>query len=362
MRILQVSSAREIGGGERHFADLSNGLARRGHAVFASLRAQSPLRAHLSEIAPRNILELPLRNALDLSSAIKLKHYARENQIEIIHAHVARDYPLAALATRGSAARLVLTRHVLFPLKTVHRLTLRRTAGVIAVSEAVADGLRGQAIFPPEIVRVIHNGINVDRFRRGREQISRASRDGRWRVGAVGQLAPIKGQEDLIRAAAKVCQTRDDVEFIITGEADSRAEDYRKHLEKLIHELGLESAVRLLGWADDVADLLPTFDLFVSASRYDAFGLSTIEAMAAGVPIISTTSAGAREIIEADRTGRLVPIGDVENLARAIFELLNDPSERARLAQNAQATVAERFSLNRMIERTEAVYREVLTG
>jgi len=360
MRILQVSSAREIGGGERHFADLSNGLARRGHAVFAVLRSKSPLRAALSELPANNILELPLRNALDLSSAINLKRYARENQIEIIHAHVARDYPLAALATRGSSARLVLTRHVLFPLKTVHRLTLRRTAEVIAVSEAVADGLREQRIFAPGIVRVIHNGIDVDRFRRSREQISKARRDGRWRVGSVSQLAPIKGQEDLIRAAAKVCQTRDDVEFVIAGEAESGSDNYRGNLEKLIRELGLEQRVRLPGWVDDVADVLPTFDLFVSASRYDAFGLSTIEAMAAGVPVISTASAGAREIIEAGSTGRVVAISDVEGLAAAILELLNDPSERTRLAQHAQVAVAERFSLARMIEKTEEVYREVL--
>lgn len=329
--------------------------------MFTALRSHSPLRAQLSEIPARNILELPLRNALDLSSAIRLKRYARENQIQIIHAHVARDYPLAALAARRTATRLVLTRHVLFPLKSIHKLTLRRTARVIAVSGAVANALGAQAIFPRAIVQVIHNGIDIDRFTRGREEVAKRNRQERLRVGTIGHLAPIKGHDDFIRAAAIVCRERDDVEFIIVGEDKSRGGENRRELEKLIRELGVEQRVHLLGWIDEVAQLLPTFDLFVSAARSEPFGLSIVEAMAAAVPVVATTTEGAREIIEPDRTGRLVAIGDVERLTRAILGLVNDRSERGRLAQNAQTAVAKQFSLERMIEKTEAVYRDVLT-
>ena len=142
MRILQICSAREIGGGERHLADLANNLASRGHEIFAAIAPGSPVRAELSSLAADNIIELPMRNALSVSSGLRLSRFVRERRIEIIHAHVARDYPLAALAAGRSGARLVLTRHVLFPLSRIHRLTLRRTSRVIAVSGAVADGLR----------------------------------------------------------------------------------------------------------------------------------------------------------------------------------------------------------------------------
>src|SRR5436190_7672791 len=148
MRILQICSAREIGGGERHLADLANNLAGRGHEVYAAMAPGSPLRAELSALAPENIVELRMRNALSAGSGLQLSRFVRERRIEIIHAHLARDYPLAALAAGRSGARLVLTRHVLFPLSRIHRLTSRRTSRVIAVSGAVADSLRAQNIFP----------------------------------------------------------------------------------------------------------------------------------------------------------------------------------------------------------------------
>jgi glycosyltransferase involved in cell wall biosynthesis len=356
MRILQLCSAREIGGGERHLADLANALANRGHEVFAALSPASPLREKLSALPPPNIIELPMRNSLNLASAMKLSRYVRENTIQVVHAHVARDYPLAALVTGRANARLVLTRHVLFPLNPIHRLTLRRTARVIAVSQAVADALRTQAIFPPEIVKVIHNGIDIDRFTSGRESIHRKA--GKRRVGTIGHLAPIKGHDDFIRAAAIVCSKRDDVEFIIAGEDKSRTGENRRSLEGLIGKLGLKQRIHLFGWIDDIATLLPSFDLFVSPSRAEPFGLSIVEAMAAGVPVIATASQGAREILEPNQTGRLIPIGDVEAMAKEITELLEDGSERDRLARNAQIAARERFSLERMVDETEKLYAE----
>src|SRR5215210_1087636 len=100
MRILHINSARTFGGGERHTADLANALARRGHEVFAAAPPGSPLVAELKRVPAENVFEMPLRNALDVQSAIELARRVREREIEIIHAHVARDYLLAALASR----------------------------------------------------------------------------------------------------------------------------------------------------------------------------------------------------------------------------------------------------------------------
>jgi glycosyltransferase involved in cell wall biosynthesis len=359
MRILQICSAREIGGGERHLADLANGLASRGHEIFAAIAPGSPVRAELSSLPAEKIIELPMRNALSLKSGLKLSHFVRDQRIEIIHAHLARDYPLAALAAGRSGGQLVLTRHVLFPLSRIHRLTLRRTSRVIAVSEAVASGLRAQNIFAPDKIVTIHNGIDVKRFgRKSGPGVPSVSATGRIRVGMVGHLAPIKGQEEFIRAAAIICRTRDDVDFVIAGEDKSHDGENRTSIEKLIRDLGLSGRVQLVGWIDDVAQLLATLDLFVSPARSEPFGLSIVEAMAAGVPVIATASEGAREIIDAGESGRLVPIGEVEGLAGAIVELLADANERDRLASNARVVAHSRFSLARMVDRTEQLYRE----
>jgi len=360
MKILQLCSARQLGGGENHLADLANGLAHRGHDVFAALIPASPLFAELSSVPKQNIVELAMRNSLNVASALKLARFVRQNQIEIIHAHVARDYPLAALAAQRAGARLVLTRHVLFSLSRIHRLTLRRTSRVIAVSRAVAEGLQAQRIFEPEKIVCIHNGIDVDRFDREGKHHREPETGDKLRVGMVGHLAPIKGQEDFLRAAAIVCGARDGVEFIIAGEDKTRNGEHRRRLEFLIAELGVKQRVSLVGWIEDVAALLPTFDLFVSPARSEPFGLSIVEAMAARVPVVATMSEGAREIVEDDQTGRLVPIGDVAALAKAIGELLADPEERERLSRNARRAARERFSLDRMLEATEQVYRDVI--
>src|SRR5918911_336335 len=158
MRILHINSARTFGGGERHMADLANALARRGHDLFAAAPSGAPLLEELKRVPSENIFELPLRNALDVQSAIELARRVREQGIEIIHAHVARDYLLAALAARRSDAPLVLTRHLERPLKSLHRWTLSGVARVIAVSQAVERSLIEQKIFPTEKIRRIPNG------------------------------------------------------------------------------------------------------------------------------------------------------------------------------------------------------------
>jgi glycosyltransferase involved in cell wall biosynthesis len=159
-----------------------------------------------------------------------------------------------------------------------------------------------------------------------------------------------------VRAAAQVIPGHPEVEFVIAGEDKSPSGENRIALEKLIRELGLNDNVKLIGWVDDMPTFLATLDLFVSAARSEPFGLAIVEAMAAGVPVVATASEGAREIIEDHTSGRLVPIGDVTSLAKALGELMNDENERHRLAQNAKAVARAQFSLERMVEAVEEVY------
>src|SRR5258706_15986230 len=98
MKILQICSARQPGGGEKHLADLANGLARRSHEVFVAVSPASPLLAELPAVPEQNIVVLPMLNALNVSTALKLSRFVRQHKIEIVHAYVSRDYPLAAFA------------------------------------------------------------------------------------------------------------------------------------------------------------------------------------------------------------------------------------------------------------------------
>lgn len=364
MKILQISSAQSLGGGERHLADLANGLARHSHDVYLALRPKSALIRELKDVAEENVTTLPLRNSLDARSARDLAKLVSKNQIEIVHAHLARDYPLAAYAAQmNPSSRLIVTRHVLFKLNRLHRITLAKAARIIAVSQAVASQLLVDATAPREKISVVLNGIDAARFAKARAEFNRRQFFDSWRlsadsllVGTVGELTPLKGQEEFLRAASQVLQHHPNAYFIIAGIDHSRGNKHRLRIEQLIEKLNLTERVRLVGWLEDLAQLYCSLDVFVSASHTESFGLAIAEAMASGTAVVSTETEGAREIIRSGETGLLVPLGDVEGLAQAILVLLKETDLRARLGTAAQQAALTNLSVERMISETEEIY------
>lgn len=368
MRILHISSARSLGGGERHLAGLVSALVARGHEVHVVLSPQSPLAEELSALPAAHILRVPLRNALDLKSALELARIVRERQIELVHAHVARDYPLAALAVRRvRGARLVITRHVLFPLSRLHAVTLLHAARVIAVSEAVAHRLNAQRIVPACKLTVVPNGVDFSRFDDAAREEQRASfrrslglRPESLLVGSVGELKREKGHDDFLRAAASISRAAPDAEFVIAGADTSKSGEHLSALVKLAQQSGIGERVHFTGWLGDIAPMLAALDLFVSASHTESFGLAIAEAMGSGLAVVSTATDGAREIIT-EGTGLLVPVGDAEAIAQAALKLLRNPEERQRLAAHARRSARQRFSLEQMVNATEQIYLGAIT-
>jgi len=367
LRILQLSSAQAFGGGERHLADLANGMTRRGHEVFAALRPGSSLASELNSLPSTNIVTMRLRNAIDAVSARKLARFVKDNKIEILHAHLARDYPLAAYAVRANhSCKLVLTRHVLFPLNRLHSLTLSRPARVIAVSGAVKRALAAQQLMPEDRIIVIHNGIDTARFGRTSKADQLAFRR-QWKipddavvVGTVGELTALKGHGDFLDSAGSILRSFPDTHFLIAGLDASPGMPNLAALKKQINKLRLDESVRLIGWVEDLPCLYQSLDIFVSASHSESFGLAIAEAMSSSTAVVSTSTEGAAEIIENGVSGKLVGIGDVDALAIAVGELIEDESQRARLKTEGQKRIESEFSLEKMMSATERLYREVL--
>ena len=364
MRILQINSAQNFGGGERHLLDLIAGLKLRGHEVWTATRATAEWRGRLA--ADKQFL-LPLKNAVDWRSAVKLARIIDAEKIEIVHAHLARDYAIAALAVRLSrrvAAKLVLTRHVLFPVNRLYRFWLPRDAVFIAVSQAVQASLEQRKIVPPSQIRLIHNGVETQRFIEFAEYFDRAawlekfglSRSRRF-VGIAGEIVAHKGQLDFVRAAAQIVGKFDAVDFLIAGRDSSADKAHLRILESEIAELNLKNRVHLLGFLPDVAPFLASLEVFVSASHYEPFGLAIVEAMASQLPIVATRSEGASEILRHDETGKIVAVSNPNEMAIAIAELLSNRETREILAERARQIAVEKFDLARMVDETEAIYK-----
>ena len=369
MRILQISSAQFLGGGERYLADLANALVDRGHDVFAAVRPNSPVPQQLAKLNPAQIISFQLRNSFDAQSARKLDALVKQHQIDVVHAHMARDYPLAAYATaRNSHASLFITRHVLFPMHRFHKLTLARVFRVIAVSNAVALQLRAERVVPANKIALIHNGVDIDRLQNSLIAFRRDEFLQKWNlpldcllIGTVGELKSLKGQEEFLRAAAEIAKHFPSARFVVAGVDSSRAQDQRAFLKKLAVELGLEARTIFIDWMDEIAHLYRALDVFVSASRAESFGLAMAEAMACKTAVVATSTEGAKEIIKDGATGLLVPIGSDEAIADSVVKLLRNPSIRSQLEEHAAADVRERFSLEQMVSATEDLYRQSLT-
>ena len=362
MKILQITSASSFGGGERYVADLTNALVARGHDLYAVLRPHSPLLSHLN-VEREKIKTLPMRNSLDVPSAHEIARFVARHGIEVIHAHMARDYSLAAYAARRNRrAKFIVTRHVLFQLSRLHRHTLARAQRVIAVSNAVGSELRAQRILSESQLAVVPNGVDVTRFaidfdRSQFRQSMGLPPDGPI-VASIGELRTLKRHDDFIRAAARVVTQFPETHFVLAGLDTSLSREVHKHLEQLVSETGLNGRFHFLGWVEEAEKLLKSVDVFVSASETESFGLAIAEAMAAGTPVVATATEGAQEVIDDRETGLLVPIGDVERIADSIALLLFDEDKRQHIGTRAREAVNAKFSLSRMVDQIEQIYND----
>jgi glycosyltransferase involved in cell wall biosynthesis len=354
-----------MGGGEAHFIDLVNSLLARGHDVYVALRPDSPMARPL-EVPSDRRFDLTLRNSLDIRSAIDLARLVRDLKIEVVHAHLGRDYPIAAIATNGPS-KLICTRHVLFTLGKLQRITCKRISRFIAVSDPVAISLRSQRLVPADRITVVPNGVDIAKITtilkntdvdaiRKKLNLER----GRRLVVTVGELNPLKGHEDFVRAASIVARERPDVDFVIAGEDRSKSGENLKRLKAAIAREELENRVHLVGWVDNLPGLLAASDVFVSASHTESFGLAILEAMACGLPVVATRTGGAQELIRDLESGLTIKIRDFREMAKAIQSVLRDELLRITLGRNAAESARSEFSLESMVSRTEAVYRQAL--
>lgn len=200
--------------------------------------------------------------------------------------------------------------------------------------------------------RVIEHGIDVSRYGsvdRAQARAQLGLREDELVLGSVGRLTDQKGHRYLLEALRRL--DRRDVRVLIAGEGPLRDE-----LERLAGGL----PVTFLGQRDDVPRLLAALDVFVFPSEFEGLPFTLLEAMAAGVPVVASDVDGNRDAVEDEVTGILVPPRDPRALADAIGRQLERPDERARLGEAGRRRAAEVFSLERMVERTQAVYEELL--
>lgn len=233
---------------------------------------------------------------------------------------------------------------------------------VIAVSHCVAGWLKACGVKDSKI-EVIHNGVDSrDEGLPTAASEGRASRRGGLFVFAnVGQFVPWKRQLHFLAAAARVGAVLPHAKFWLVGDdLSGRHATYRRKLREYARGHALSEAAVFCGWREDLSGLWREVDCLVHTAEREPFGRVVIEAMNAGVPVIAVNANGPGEILEDERTGLLVPPGDVESLADAMLRIASDPDLAERLARAAREEVGQRFRADRTARRVADVYADVL--
>jgi len=302
----------------------------------------------------------PVHPIRDLVAAVQLRRILRRLRPDILHLHSAKAGLVGRLALLGSRRPVVLLTVHSFVFdervgarmraltSCIERFLLRFTDRILAVSRALKDDLVTEMGLPADRITILYNGIDFAAIAPPQRQAGSG-----YHVGAIARLAPQKGVDDFIRAAAIVRRRFPAARFTIAGDGPLRGE-----LEALADNLGIADAVTFLGFYSDIPTLLNRFDVFALTSTREAFGITVVEALACETPVVATNVGGISEIID-ETTGLLATPRNPEDIAAKICQLLTDPQLARRLARAGSSSVRERFGNDRMLAQLQALYTDL---
>ena len=362
-RLLHIIPTLDRGGAEKQLTLLVGRLLPEEFDVHVcALSRGGPLEA---ELAARNVpCSVIGKNwKVDPLAYRHLKRHIDRLRPDLVHTWLfaANSYGRTAALFSG-VDRIVASERCVDRWKTWYELAIdrflaRRTSRIVVNSQGVRD-FYVQRGLPDDRFVVIPGGVppaapsNVLREDLLREL---GLPSNARLIGAVGRLWPQKRIDDLIWAADLLKVIRDDVYLLIIGEGP-----LRRRLQRFRRQVRIEDKVCFLGQRDDVSRLLPHFDLLWLASGYEGLPNSIMEAMAAGLPVVATDIPGNRDLVVTGETGFLVPLGDRAALARYAKKILDDAQLARRLGQAGRKRVLSQFSVEQMVVRHVALYRELL--
>ena len=362
IRPLLVVDSLDVGGAERHVADLALALGHGGHGPEVACSVAGPFSARLdgAGVPVRPLVGRLVKRRASAAYAHRLRRLVRGGRFDLVHAHVYASTVAAAVATLGAGIPLVVTEHTEASwqgpgARLLNGWVCRRARRVIAVSEAIRRRAIERDRVPPEQVTVVLNSVAPAAAPYHSPPDIPDGLRGRPLVGVVARHQPEKGVQTFLKAAARVALRFPEVRFLVVGDGPLRGE-----LEFLAERVGLSERVYFLGFRSDAASIMRSLDVLVVPSRTEGSPLVTLEAMAAGVPVVASAVGGIPDQIRHESEGLLVPSGDPVALSDALLRLLGDPGFGRALGEAGRLRAATEFGYATMLRRIEAVYRAAL--
>lgn len=362
LKIYHVLTDRNIGGAGRWLLNYLKYCDRKTYDVRVVLPADSQLCPVVESLdIPVIKMDAMADSSYDKKALAPLTELFRKDKPDVVHTHASLTARMAA--KKAGVPRIFHTKHC---MENVSGNTLKRLAKrmvnhrysdrVIAVSKAVRKSMIVGGTDPKQIV-TIYNGIEMLSPLTPEEKRTVLAEygvpEGQKVVGIVARLEEVKDHDTFLRAAERICKEQQDITFLIVGTGSQM-----ERLKADVKMMGLTDKILFTGFVSAVERLEAALDVAVITSKEEALCLSLIESMSAGVPAVGTDSGGVSEVVRHGENGYLVAVGDDEDLARRILEILSDRSLYESMSKKAMAWTREMFTAELMAAKMEKLYAE----
>jgi sugar transferase (PEP-CTERM/EpsH1 system associated) len=358
VHVMHVMYALQPGGMEFGVLKLVNGHDRtRVRSSILSTRPASELKELLAADVP--LYELSRRPGADLRTVWQMYRVFRNTKPDVVHTHAWGTLIEGIAAARLAGVPIVVHgEHGTLQLRGYQRFVQRRAWSavdrVLAVSTKLAERMAAETGFPLPRIETIRNGVDLTRFGHASRSAARAALNlspDNMVIGTMGRLVPVKNQVSLIEAARQLRTLGLEPTVVIAGEGY-----LRNRLEEHAAAAGVGDAVRFLGQRTDPEMVLAAMDVYALTSVSEGLPNTVLEAMATGLPVVSTRVGGVEELVEHGVTGFVVPPNDPDALAKTLALLLRDESLRRTAGAAGRLRAESEFAISGMIRRYESLY------
>jgi glycosyltransferase involved in cell wall biosynthesis len=361
VKIFIAESSTAVGGQELAVLLHTEGLLKRGHEVRLILEPGSPI-AKMAADKRLPVTPLSMQKSQYPRAIVRLRVMMQQDRPVILQVNSSRDSWIGAIAAQLVRPRpaVIRMRHISAPLNRnmMTRLLYRRLIDQVVVTggEKTKQELIERDGLSPARVAAFPIGLDIAFFCPAPPahdlRVELGLPKGHLLVGLISYLRSYKGHEYFVEAAGIIAAKRNDVTFIIVGEGP---EEFS--IRKLIERLNVPDRIRMLGFRDDLLNVFRSFDVFAIPSvEGDTIPQVVMQALAVGIPVVSTTVGSIPDVIIDGETGFVVPPRNAGALADRIVRLLDDAELRARMGAQGRSLVQRSYSLEKMLDRLEGVY------
>ncbi|MGE5457159.1 MAG: glycosyltransferase family 4 protein, partial [Methanococcaceae archaeon] len=341
-------------------------LLDQGNDITLACLENSPIESHANSARVKTIT-FP-SNAKNFKSLLLMINSLGKNNFDLIHSHYSKDLWLIvpALKILNLKIPLVLTKHLgsaVSKKDIFHHFIYKRLDHAIAISNVIKDNLLETTNLTPGKVSVIHNFIDLPKFKKQNMQSDLKHTFGIDQtalvLGLVGRITPGKGHEDIIEALRIIQNDNFNYKVIVAGTSSPDEKEFETKVKQMVNDYNMQDDFIFTGFRNDIPELLSIFDAFLFPSRAEAFGLALLEAMAAGVPSVACYSDGVKDIVIPEVTSLTYKRNDIETLAKQLHRIMSDKALRTYLAENSTGH-ARQFSASAFQDRTNRLYSKLL--